>query len=75
MNISIIVTDSSPLITLAIAGELDVLLLPKLKVLIPDMVRFEVIRYPEKQLRERHINLTDAEEGKDEGSWNQRMKP
>jgi hypothetical protein len=52
-----------------------VLLLPKLKVLIPDMVRFEVIRYPEKQLRERHINLTDAEEGKDEGSWNQRMKP
>lgn len=48
MNLSIIVTDSSPLITLAIAGELDVLLLPKLKVLVPDMVRFEVIRYPDK---------------------------
>lgn len=48
MNLSIIVTDSSPLITLAIAGELDALLLPKLKVLVPDMVRFEVIRYPDK---------------------------
>lgn len=48
MNLSIIVTDSSPLITLAIAGELDVLLLPKLRVLVPDMVRFEVIRYPDK---------------------------
>ena len=48
MNLSIIVTDSSPLVTLAIAGELDVLLLPKLRVLVPDMVRFEVIRYPDK---------------------------
>jgi len=43
MRLSIIVTDSGPLITLAVAGALDALLLPKLPVIIPDMVRFEVI--------------------------------
>ena len=41
---SLIVTDSGPLITLAVAQALDVLLLPGLPVIVPDMVRFEVIR-------------------------------
>jgi hypothetical protein len=44
MNLSIIVTDSGPLITLAVANALDVLLLPGLPLIIPDMVRFEVIQ-------------------------------
>lgn len=45
MKISLIVTDASPLITLAIADALDTLLLPGVKVIIPDMVNFEVIRH------------------------------
>lgn len=44
MNFSLIVTDSGPLITLAIAGSLDVLFLPNLPVIVPDMVRYEVIQ-------------------------------
>jgi len=44
MQLSIIVTDTGPLITLAAAGALDALLLPGLPVIVPDMVRFEVIR-------------------------------
>ncbi|MHB1124325.1 MAG: hypothetical protein ACYC0T_16635 [Ramlibacter sp.] len=43
-NFCLIVTDSGPLITLAVADALDVLLAPKLPVIVPDMVRFEVIR-------------------------------
>jgi len=43
-RIEIIVPDSGPLITLALAGALETLLLPKVPVHIPDMVRFEVIR-------------------------------
>ena len=42
---SIIVTDAGPLVTLAVAGALDTLLLPGLRVVIPDMVRFEVTRH------------------------------
>ena len=45
MKISLIVTDASPLITLAIAGELDTLLLPGVRVIVPDMVRFEVVSH------------------------------
>ena len=45
---SIIVTDSGPLITLAVAGSLDTLFLPGLRVIIPDMVRFEVTRHLDK---------------------------
>lgn len=41
---ALIVTDSGPLITLGVAKALDALLAPKLPVIIPDMVRFEVIR-------------------------------
>jgi hypothetical protein len=48
MKISLIVTDASPLITLAIAGALDVLLLPGVQVIIPDLVKFEVIRHIDK---------------------------
>jgi predicted nucleic acid-binding protein len=44
LNFSLIVTDSGPLITLAIAGSLDVLFLPNLPVIVPDMVRHEVIQ-------------------------------
>ena len=44
MNFSLIVTDSGPLITLAIARSLDVLFLPNLPVIVPDMVRHEVIQ-------------------------------
>ena len=44
MNFSLIVTDSGPLITLAVAGSLDVLFLPGLPVVVPDMVRHEVIQ-------------------------------
>ena len=43
-SFSLIVTDSGPLITLAVARSLDVLLLPGLPMIVPDMVRFEVIR-------------------------------
>ena len=44
MNFSLIVTDSGPLITLAIAESLNVLFLPNLPVIVPDMVRYEVIQ-------------------------------
>lgn len=43
-NFSLIVTDSGPLITLAVADALNTLFAPKLPVIVPDMVRFEVIR-------------------------------
>jgi hypothetical protein len=43
-HFSLIVSDSGPLITLAVAQALDALLLPKLPVIVPDMVRFEIIR-------------------------------
>lgn len=41
---ALIVTDAGPLITLAVAQALDALLLAKLPVIVPDMVRFEVVR-------------------------------
>jgi hypothetical protein len=43
-SFSLIVTDSGPLITLGVAEALDALLAPRLPVIVPDMVRFEVIR-------------------------------
>jgi len=43
-SFSLIVTDSGPLITLGVAQALDALLAPKLPVIVPDMVRYEVIR-------------------------------
>lgn len=45
---SLIVTDAGPLVTLASAGALDTLLLPGIRVVIPDMVRVEVIRHLDK---------------------------
>lgn len=47
-ELEIIVPDSGPLITLAVADALDTLLLPKLPVIVPDMVRHEVVRDPSK---------------------------
>jgi predicted nucleic acid-binding protein len=49
MKITVIVADASPLITLAVADALDILLLPEVKVIIPDMVNFEVTRHINKQ--------------------------
>jgi hypothetical protein len=43
-SFSLIVTDSAPLITLGVAEALDTLLAPSLPVILPDIVRFEVIR-------------------------------
>ena len=48
MKISLIVTDASPLITLAIADALDTLLMLDVRVIIPDMVNFEVTRHIDK---------------------------
>lgn len=47
--ISLVVTDSGPLITLALAGELDVLIVKtEIHVVIPDLIRFEVLRHMDK---------------------------
>ncbi len=47
--ISLIVTDSGPLITLSLAGALDVLISkPDVRVFIPDLIRFEVLRHMDK---------------------------
>ncbi len=43
-DITLIVTDVSPLITLAAAGTLDYLLYPGLPVIIPDAVFYEATR-------------------------------
>ena len=48
MNIALIVTDAGPLITLAVADALDSLMLLGVRVVIPDMVRFEVTRHADK---------------------------
>jgi predicted nucleic acid-binding protein len=48
MNIALIVTDAGPLITLAVADALDTLKLLQTRILIPDMVYFEVTRYVQK---------------------------
>lgn len=45
MNIALIVTDAGPLITLAVADALDTLTLLGARVIIPDMVQFEVTRH------------------------------
>lgn len=44
MRLALIVTDSGPLITLAVADALDVLFLAGIPVIVPDMVRYEVTR-------------------------------
>ena len=43
-RIGLIVTDASPLITLAAAESLDLLTMPEIPVSIPDMVYYEVTR-------------------------------
>lgn len=64
-RISIIVTDSSPLITLAVAEALDVLLLPRAKVIIPDMVKFEVARHLDKPGAIEILDWIDRHENRD----------
>jgi predicted nucleic acid-binding protein len=48
MNIALIVTDAGPLITLAVADALDTLKLLGARIVIPDMVRYEVVRHADK---------------------------
>jgi predicted nucleic acid-binding protein len=48
MSITLIVTDAGPLITLAVADALDTLVLLGARVIIPDMVQFEVTRHANK---------------------------
>ena len=48
MNIALIVTDAGPLITLAVADALDTLKLLGVRIVIPDMVKFEVTRHASK---------------------------
>ncbi|MTV37941.1 hypothetical protein [Duganella radicis] len=48
MSITLIVTDAGPLITLAVADALDTLTLLGARVVIPDMVHFEVTRHADK---------------------------
>lgn len=43
-KICLIATDAAPLLALAVADELDALLMPNVRVLIPDMVRHELVR-------------------------------
>jgi predicted nucleic acid-binding protein len=64
-KIVLIVTDASPLITLAVAGELDVLLLPRLRVIVPDMVQFEVVRHADKPGARETMSWIKEHEGKD----------
>lgn len=61
MKISLIVTDASPLITLAVADALDTLLLmPEVKLIIPDMVNFEVTRHINKPGSRELLNWISA---------------
>ncbi|MEO8652766.1 MAG: hypothetical protein ABI409_01445 [Ramlibacter sp.] len=62
-GLSLIITDSGPLITLAVAGSLDALLLPKLPIIVPDMVRFEVIRDLSKPGAQQVADWIRAQEG------------
>jgi predicted nucleic acid-binding protein len=48
MSITLIVTDAGPLITLAVADALDTLKLLGARIIIPDLVWFEVTRHADK---------------------------
>lgn len=43
-KICLIATDAAPLLALAVADELDALLMPNVRVLVPDVVRHELVR-------------------------------
>lgn len=47
-KICLIATDAAPLLALAVADELDALLMPDVRVLVPDMVRHELVHLIEK---------------------------
>ncbi len=63
MNIALIVTDAGPLITLAVADALDSLMLLGVRVVIPDMVRFEVTRQRGQAWRARVYRLLERNAG------------
>lgn len=44
MKISLIAIDASPLLALAAADELDALLMPEVRIIVPDMVRHDLLR-------------------------------
>lgn len=44
MKISLIAIDAAPLLALAAADELDALLMPGVRVIVPDMVRYELVQ-------------------------------
>lgn len=46
--VQLIVPDATPLVTLAAAGELDLLLRPGVPVIVPDGVKWETTRFPDK---------------------------
>ncbi|RFP11594.1 hypothetical protein D0T25_26450 [Duganella sp. BJB488] len=64
MKIALIVTDASPLITLAVAGALDTLTLLGVRVVIPDMVRFEVVRHAAKPGAQEFLDWLDINRDK-----------
>lgn len=64
-KISLIVTDASPLITLAVANALDTLLLPGVKVIVPEMVRHEVISHVDKPRAQDVLDWLRAHEQKE----------
>lgn len=65
MKIVLIITDASPLITLAVANALDVLLLPGVRLIVPDMVKFEVIRHSDKPGARELLDWLGDHENKD----------
>lgn len=62
MNIALIVTDAGPLITLAVADALDTLKMLGARIVIPDMVQFEVTRHADKPGAQEFIAWLDANE-------------
>lgn len=62
-HFALIVKDSGPLITLGVANALDALLAPELPVIVPDMVRFEVIRDLSKPGAQKVADWIRAHEG------------
>jgi hypothetical protein len=63
MNIALIVTDAGPLITLAVANALDTLLLLGARVIIPDVVQFEVTRHIDRPGAQEFIAWSGAHRG------------
>lgn len=68
----LVVPDASPLITLAYAGRLDLLLVLGIKIVVVDMVKIELTRHPTPTsyiildfLVNNHINIIETDTGKE----------